>query len=118
MMMNRNFFLIIFFIILSVPVFAQQSPMNVIVNKCGNCHKSGGDAPFSLTTYQDVKKRISTIKSTVESGYMPPWKADNDYCGYSNDKSLTQEEKKLIIDWIAAGAKQETAGKQTAPNKT
>lgn len=84
--------------------------MGIIVNKCGLCHKNGGDAPFSLTTYPEIKKRISTVKTVVETGYMPPWKADNNYCSYSNDKSLSQKEKKAILDWIGNGAKIEKTG--------
>lgn len=81
--------------------------MDIMVAKCGYCHKEGGDAPFSLTTYADVKKRISTVKAVVETNYMPPWKADITYCNYSNDKSLSEKEKKTILDWVASGAKNE-----------
>lgn len=114
--MKRKYILLLTALVLSLPLLAQEnSAMQVIVGKCGSCHKPGGDAPFSLTAYADVKKRISTIKSVVESGYMPPWKADNEYCNYSNDKSLSSEEKKLILDWIGKGAKNE---KSTAAVKT
>lgn len=79
--------------------------MDVIIKKCGSCHKSEGDAPFSLLTYPDVKKRINTIKKAVETNYMPPWRADNSYCSYSNDKSLSREDKNTILNWIERGAK-------------
>jgi len=105
--MRKTILLFILFA-LTIPALAQQgSAMEVIANKCGSCHKNGGDAPFPLTTYPEVRKKISTIKTVVQSGYMPPWKADNNYCGYSNDKSLGVEEKKAILDWIAGGAKNE-----------
>lgn len=81
------------------------NPMDIIVNKCGACHKSEGDAPFSLLTYPDVKKRIKTIKKAVEANYMPPWRADNSYCSYSNDKSLSAQDKNIILSWIEGGAK-------------
>jgi hypothetical protein len=120
--MKRIFFLLLQFFILSIPVFAQQgTAMDVIINKCAPCHKGGGDAPFSLATYADVKKRISTVKAVVETNYMPPWKADNNYCSYSNDKSLSGSEKKTILDWIANGAKNEkggTASKRITSDKT
>jgi len=109
--MNRKFFSLFFAFIISVPVFSQQgSAISIIVNKCTPCHNKSGDAPFSLATYPEVKKRLNTIKTVVETGYMPPWKADNNYCSYSNDKSLNAEEKKSILDWIANGAKNEQAG--------
>lgn len=109
--MNRRIFSLLFAFIVSAPVFAQQgSVMGIIADKCGTCHKAGGDAPFSLTSYPDVKKKANTIKAVVESGYMPPWKADNDYCLYSNDKSLSAKEKKAILDWVKSGAKNEPGG--------
>lgn len=115
--MTRNTFLLLLFFVFSIPLLAQQgSAMEIVVNKCGSCHKSDGDAPFSLTTYAEVKKRMSTIKTVVETGYMPPWKADNTYCTYSNDKSLSEKERKKIIDWIAGGAKQEKSSSQKSIN--
>jgi hypothetical protein len=109
--MTRNIFLLSFCSLFSLPLFAQSgSAMDVIVSKCGNCHKNGGDTPFPLTAYADIKKRVSTVKAVVETNYMPPWKADNNYCNYSNDKSLTEKEKKTILDWIANGAKNEKGG--------
>lgn len=102
--------IIIFFLlqILAASTFSQaQSGLQIIIDKCGSCHKPDGDTPFSLTSYNDIKKRLTTIKTVVTSGYMPPWKADNDYCNYSNDKSLTIEEKKTLLDWIQNGAKEQ-----------
>ena len=92
------------------------APMQIIASKCGGCHKPGGDAPFSLTTLADVKKRISTIRQVIESRYMPPWKADDSYCNYSNGKSLSGKERGAILDWIAAGATTDKAGSAKTTN--
>lgn len=106
--MIRKLVLLFVICMLAVPAFAQQgSAMEIIVSKCSSCHKAGGDAPFPLTGSPEIKKKISTIKKVVESGYMPPWKADNNYCSYSNDISLGEKEKKAILDWIINGAKNE-----------
>lgn len=72
----------------------------IINNKCAPCHRPGESAPFSLLTYEDVKKRASFISDVVSSGYMPPWKADNKYVHYANDRSLTTSEKSIIVKWI------------------
>lgn len=72
----------------------------IIRNKCMPCHRPGEAAPFSLITYQDVAKRGSFIKKVVKSGYMPPWKPDNNYRTFHNDRSLTATEKDLIVKWV------------------
>jgi len=72
----------------------------IIQQKCAPCHRPGEAAPFSLLTYQDVAKRGTFIKDVVQSGYMPPWKPDNNYRTFHNDRSLSKEEKELIVKWI------------------
>src|SRR5215510_1616398 len=81
----------------------------VIQNKCAPCHRQGESAPFSLLEYEDVKKRVSFIKEVIQSGYMPPWKADNKYVHFTNDRSLTTIEKNTIIKWINSNAPAGTA---------
>jgi len=78
--------------------------------KCAPCHHPGGGAPFSLLTYQDVAKRISFIKDVVESKYMPPWRADNNYVHFANDRSLSEKEIRLITGWINNKAPRGNAG--------
>lgn len=84
----------------------------IMQNKCAPCHRPGESAPFSLLTYEDVRKRTSFIKDVVESGFMPPWKADNKYVHFANDRSLSEAEKNIIIKWVTNNA---LAG--TAPGK-
>jgi len=72
----------------------------IIRAKCAPCHRPGEAGPFSLLSYDDVAKRVSFIRDVVESGFMPPWKPDNHYRMFANDRSLTNQEKKTIISWI------------------
>ncbi|QPH41153.1 c-type cytochrome [Pedobacter endophyticus] len=72
----------------------------IIQSKCQPCHRPGEAAPFSLITYEDVAKRASFIKKVTQSGYMPPWKPDNHYRSFKNDRSLTDEEKQTIAKWV------------------
>ncbi len=72
----------------------------IIHAKCTPCHQPKEAAPFSLISYEDVAKRASFIKEVVQSGYMPPWKPDNHFVAYDNDRSLTQKEKTTIVQWI------------------
>lgn len=81
-----------------ITYYNQVAPL--ITNKCGTCHRPGEAAPFALLTYQDVVKRGSFIKDVVASGYMPPWKPDNKYREFHNDRSLSNAEKAMLISWI------------------
>jgi hypothetical protein len=81
----------------------------IVQSKCTPCHHAGEAAPFKLTTYEDVAKRASFIKDVIETNYMPPWKADNKYVHFANDRSLTQEEKAQIVQWINDKAPQGTS---------
>ena len=86
----------------SLTFYKDISP--IIQKNCTPCHKPGEAAPFSLITFEDVSKRTTFIKDVVTSGYMPPWKPDNSYVHFANDRSLSKDEINLITKWIDAGA--------------
>jgi hypothetical protein len=93
----------IFFRIL--PVRAQEPTWYkdiapVILTHCAPCHQPGEAAPFSLLTYEDVAKRASFIRKVVESRYMPPWRADGGYVHFANERTLSQSEIAMIVEWI------------------
>lgn len=72
----------------------------VVQLRCAPCHHPGGGAPFSLLTYSDLARRTSFIRDVVQTRYMPPWRADNNYVHFANDRSLPQEEIDLLVKWI------------------
>ncbi len=76
----------------------------IIQSKCANCHKPGESAPFNLLTYEDVAKRASFVAKVVESKYMPPWKADDTYTHFANNRSLSDQQIQKITAWVKAGA--------------
>ena len=108
--MKTKIFLLFFVLLALCAVTYAQTPTFVknvapiIHTRCTPCHQPTEAAPFSLMTYEDVAKRASFIKKVVQSGYMPPWKADPHYVQYDNDRSLTQKEKDIIVKWIDAKA--------------
>lgn len=105
-------------------LFAQTNlytnALNVIKTKCTPCHYNGGAAPFTLTTYLDIKKHAPTIKYVVTKGVMPPWQADSSYSKFNHNRSLTKEQAVTLIKWIDEGCKkttkQETIEVDTLPN--
>lgn len=72
----------------------------IFFSKCVVCHKPGEAAPFSLTGYPDIIKRLSFIKEVIRKDYMPPWKADVHYRDFANNRMLSEDEKKMILEWI------------------
>ncbi|MBT5310609.1 MAG: tetratricopeptide repeat protein [Verrucomicrobia bacterium] len=76
---------------------------SIIINKCSTCHMKGGSAPFSLTTYEEIKKRGSAIAEVTSSRYMPPWLAQETTHAFVDDKSLSKSEIQLIREWVESG---------------
>lgn len=76
----------------------------ILFAKCTPCHRPGEAAPFSLITYSDARSRARLIAEVTEARLMPPWLAEHGYGEFSNERRLTDEEKFLIRQWVAAGA--------------
>jgi peroxiredoxin/mono/diheme cytochrome c family protein len=74
--------------------------------RCVECHHAGDIAPFSLTRYEDAAAWAEMIAEVVDQGRMPPWHADPKYGHFSDDRRLSDDEKRLIHAWVAAGAPQ------------
>jgi mono/diheme cytochrome c family protein len=75
----------------------------IIFDKCASCHRPGAVAPFSLLSYQDVKKRAKQIASITEKRFMPPWKADQGDYEFQGERRLTGEQIEQIRQWVEAG---------------
>jgi tetratricopeptide repeat protein len=73
-------------------------------DRCGMCHHPGGSAPFSLLTYDDVKRRAALIATVVERRYMPPWKADPSNGPFVGQHPLDDQEIGTIRRWVDGGA--------------
>ncbi len=71
---------------------------------CVACHREGQIGPFTLTSYDDAAGWAEMIQEVVAEQRMPPWHADKQFGHFSNDASLSEEEKELIYKWVAAGA--------------
>lgn len=74
----------------------------IIHAHCQGCHRPGQIAPFSLTSYKDVCDWSATIAEVVTAGRMPPWHADPKHGKFSNDPSLSADEKRKLLAWIDA----------------
>lgn len=76
----------------------------IIFAKCSTCHHPGEAAPFSLLSYEDVRKRARQIVDVTHQRFMPPWLpavGKNDFVGA---RELTAEELATLAGWVEAGA--------------
>jgi hypothetical protein len=76
----------------------------IVYEKCAECHRPGGVAPFSLLTYEEVKKRSAQIAAATRAGFMPPWLPEHGYGDFANDRSLTADQITAIAAWVSDGA--------------
>ncbi len=76
----------------------------ILQKNCTSCHRSGGAAPFSLTTFQQVNRKKNTILAVTQSGLMPPWPADRNYSHFIGERYLSNTDKDKIKHWIRDGA--------------
>ncbi len=76
----------------------------LLQQRCVECHRTGEIAPFALTDYQEVAGWSEMIEEVVRQERMPPWHASQEHGSFSNDRRLSDEEKQLIYQWVAAGA--------------
>jgi len=76
----------------------------IIFHSCSSCHRPGEAAPFSLLTYSDVKKHARQIAEVTRSRSMPPWLPAPQELKFSDELRLTDDEIKLIENWVAQGS--------------
>ncbi|MES2590533.1 MAG: hypothetical protein V4608_01525 [Bacteroidota bacterium] len=76
----------------------------IIYEKCSSCHRPGEAGPFALLTFKDVATRGELIKFVTQTRYMPPWPADISYSHFIGEKVLSEDEIKMIADWVDNGS--------------
>ena len=76
----------------------------ILQNRCMNCHRPGQVAPFAMTSYDEVAGWAETIAEVIKDNRMPPWHASPDHGKFANARNLPDDEKRVILDWVKAGA--------------
>jgi hypothetical protein len=76
----------------------------LIMKRCHICHYPGGEAPFALESYEQVAGRLPMVRYVLENRIMPPWFASPDSGPWRDDRSLTEDERNMLLSWIDAGA--------------
>ncbi len=76
----------------------------LLVRRCRGCHRSGGVAPWAMTSHAMVRGWSPMMREMIRTRRMPPWHADPAVARFSNDVSLDVEEVRTLVHWIEAGA--------------
>src|SRR5262245_53512760 len=87
----------------------------IIYANCAQCHRPGQIGPFSLLSFDDVRRHASTIAAVTQSRYMPPWKPEPGWAIYRDERRLTPAQIALIQQWVADGAREGDSAKAVRP---
>jgi mono/diheme cytochrome c family protein len=94
---------------------AQIAP--IIYQNCSPCHRPGEAAPFSLLSYEEVKRKGKTVGRATLGHVMPPWKAQPASYAYRDERRLTDEQIELIQAWVKQGMPEGTETEKPTPPK-
>ena len=80
----------------------------ILQRSCENCHRKGGVAPMSLSTYSEARPWARAIKLQTSLRQMPPWFMDTSIGiqKFKDDISLSDDEIAKIGVWVDSGAPQ------------
>src|SRR5688572_3689926 len=92
-----------------VPVASSQLSYSsdiapILQAKCVVCHSPGNVAPWAMTNHAIVKAYSGSIRDQVSARKMPPWHADPEHGRFKNDMSMSADQERKLIQWIAEGA--------------
>lgn len=88
----------------AAPVTFYQHIAPLVYRNCTPCHRAGEPAPFSLVTYDDVKRHAAQIAAVTKRRYMPPWLPQAGHGEFAEERRLTDSEIQLIQDWVKQGS--------------
>ena len=76
----------------------------LLQKNCVACHRTGGVAPWAMTSYDMVRGFAPMIREVLRTKRMPPWHADSHYGHFVGDRSLSTAEVQTLVHWIEAGS--------------
>ncbi len=75
----------------------------ILNRRCVECHQPGQIAPMSLTNWRSASAWAGSMEEAVKDNRMPPWHAGPGFGPFSNDRRLTDEERRTLLLWIEQG---------------
>jgi len=64
----------------------------IVWRRCASCHRPGEVGPFSLLTYDDVRRRTAQIASVTSRRIMPPWKPEAGNGEFQDEPAADEED--------------------------
>ena len=97
------------------PVTFHEHIEKILQNRCQSCHHEGTTAPFSLVSYSEAKAQAESLNEVVRDGRMPPWYATPGIGHFSNDPTMSREERNLVAAWVNSGMPEGDPAKAPKP---
>src|SRR5262245_56981383 len=78
----------------------------IVFARCATCHHPGEAAPFSLLTYDDVRRRGRQIVEVTQKRLMPPWLPSEAEGHFLGARRLSDRQLQKIANWVESGMPQ------------
>jgi Flp pilus assembly protein TadD len=85
------------------PVTFNKHIAPIVFQDCAPCHRPGESGPFSLLSYDDVKKHARQIVAVTKSRYMPPWLPEAGFGKFADERRLSDAQIRLFERWVEQG---------------
>jgi hypothetical protein len=75
----------------------------IVWKHCTPCHRAGEVAPFSLQSYEEVRKHGRDIVTVTGNRTMPVWKPEKGFADFAGDRRMPDEDIGTLKKWVEAG---------------
>jgi mono/diheme cytochrome c family protein len=76
----------------------------ILFKHCAACHQPEGPGPFSVLTYDEVRRHATQIAAVTRERVMPPRKAEPGQGEFVGQERLSTGEIATIQKWVTDGA--------------
>jgi tetratricopeptide (TPR) repeat protein len=76
----------------------------ILFRHCAICHQPDGPGPFSVLTFDEVRRRATQIAAVTRTGAMPPRKAEPGHGDFVGQERLSPAEIATLQRWVDEGA--------------
>jgi mono/diheme cytochrome c family protein len=87
----------------AAPITYSEHIAPILNTHCVACHRPGQTAPFALQDYRHAAARADMIREVVLEERMPPWYGARKHGPFVNERTVTEAEKTLLLQWMAGG---------------
>ena len=102
--LRASFFVLAFAAPASAQATFTRDVAPILFRHCSGCHQPDGPGPFSVLTYEEVRRHATQIAAVTKTGVMPPRKAEPGYGEFIGQERLPAEDVATIQRWVAEGS--------------